>query len=46
MAYEDFDDTIENIFKYAVLLEVRETNRSKNEQINNEIYVNKDIGKK
>lgn len=45
MAYEDFDDTIENIFKYAVLLEVRETNRSKNEQINNEIYVNKDIGK-
>ena len=45
MAYEDFDDTIENIFKYAVLLEIHETNRSKNEQINNEIYVNKDIGK-
>lgn len=43
MTYEEFSDNIENIFKYSTLLEVHETNRKKNEQINNKIYVNKDI---
>ena len=43
MTYEKFSDNIENIFKYSTLLEVNETSRKKNEQINNKIYVNKDI---
>lgn len=43
MTYEEFSDNIENIFKYSTLLEVRETSRKKSEQINNKIYVNKDI---
>lgn len=43
MTYDEFSDSIENIFKYSILLEVHETSRKKSDQINNKIYVNKDI---
>ena len=42
--FDYFEDTIENIFKYSTLLEVEETEKLEHEYINEEIYVNDDIG--
>lgn len=42
--FDYFEDTIENIFKYSTLLEVEETEKLEYEYINEEIYVNDDIG--
>lgn len=42
--FDYFEDTIENIFKYSTLLEVKETDKLSHEFINEKIYVNKDIG--
>lgn len=40
-AFDEFKDTIENIFNYSTLLSIRETDKIDSEQINEPIYVNK-----
>lgn len=42
--FDYFKDSIENIFKYSTLLEVKETEKLEYEYINEDIYVNDDIG--
>jgi len=41
--FNKFEDTIENIFKYSTLLKTIETDKNINEQINEEIYINKNF---
>lgn len=41
--FDKFTDTIENIFKYSTLLEVKETERFDYEYLNEDIYVNTDL---
>lgn len=40
ITFDKFDDTIENIFKYSTFLNAIETDKSDEEQINENIYVN------
>lgn len=40
-AFDEFKDTIENIFNYSTLLSIKETDKIDSEQINEPIYVNK-----
>lgn len=40
-AFDEFKDTIENIFNYSTLLRIKETYKVDSEQINEPIYVNK-----
>lgn len=42
-AFDEFKDTIENIFYYSTLLDIKETDKIGEEQINETIYVNEDI---
>lgn len=41
--FEEFEDTIENIFKYSTFLEARETDKLEWEFVNEDIYVNKEL---
>jgi len=43
LTFDEFYDTIENIFKYSTLLKVNSTDKILNEQINEDIFVNKDV---
>ena len=42
LTFDQFEDTIENIFKYSTLLKVVETDKKGNSEINEEIFINKE----